>query len=33
VNRIASSVNGGKFQIDSAAVSRSIVAEGLQSKR
>ena len=33
VSNIANSINAGKFQIDTAAVSRSLVAEGLQSKR
>jgi anti-sigma28 factor (negative regulator of flagellin synthesis) len=33
VSRIAASVNAGAFQIDTAAVSSSIVTEGLQSRR
>jgi len=33
VSNIAASLNAGKFRIDSAAVSRSIVTEGLQGKR
>jgi anti-sigma28 factor (negative regulator of flagellin synthesis) len=33
VSRIADAVNAGTFQIDTAAVTRSIVTEGLQSNR
>jgi anti-sigma28 factor (negative regulator of flagellin synthesis) len=33
VSSVAAAVNAGTFQIDVAAVSRSIIAEGLQSKR
>jgi len=33
VSAVAEAVRAGTFQIDAAAVSRSIIAEGLQSKR
>jgi anti-sigma28 factor (negative regulator of flagellin synthesis) len=33
VSVVADAVRSGTFQIDSSAVSRSIIAEGLQSKR
>jgi anti-sigma28 factor (negative regulator of flagellin synthesis) len=33
VSRIADAVNAGTFRIDTTAVSRSIIVEGLQSKR
>jgi anti-sigma28 factor (negative regulator of flagellin synthesis) len=33
VSAVAEAVRAGTFQIDTSAVSRSIIAEGLQSKR